>query len=280
MYPFIKYCPNGNKSIMVVNVVIKSIIRLHKGYKMIPILLILIISLSACSDITYVTQPPPPQSTDQTVIKPSVPPPTMVEYLKTLPKTYEVNENINQFSRIRPQGKYVVVNIPAFELVAYENDKELFRSKVIVGKSSTRTPKITTNITRIKFNPDWTPTPNMISNAIAHNKKVPKYTRPGDKNPLGLLKFELDNNMDIYLHDTDKHSLFNKDIRGYSHGCIRVEKYVDLAAWALNTKPAEIQSIINSSKTTYRTTDIIPVYIIYMTYWKNESGNIVHLSDI
>ena len=69
-------------------------------------------------------------------------------------------------------------------------------------------------------------------------------------------------------------------IRGYSHGCIRVEKYVDLAAWALNTKPAEIQSIINSSKTTYRTTDIIPVYIIYMTYWKNESGNIVHLSDI
>lgn len=246
------------------------------------ILVIFLLALSACANnITPPNlelpppPPPPPQSQSQQIQQSP-----LSEYLRSIPPTYEVTEDINQLSRIQMQGKYVVVNIPAFELVAYDNGHEVLRSKVIVGKTSAKTPRITTNIIKIKFNPDWTPTPNMIASAIARHKKVPQHTRPGVKNPLGLLKFELDDDMNIYLHDTDKHDLFIKDTRGFSHGCVRVEKYVDLAAWVLNTSTNDIQSVIDSGKTIYRTTNLIPVYIVYTTYWQDSEGKIVHLPDV
>ena len=56
---------------------------------------------------------------------------------------------------------------------------------------------------------------------------------PGPKNALGFVKFMFPNDYNIYLHDTPNHELFNKDVRAFSHGCIRLEKPAELAQWVL-----------------------------------------------
>jgi murein L,D-transpeptidase YcbB/YkuD len=56
---------------------------------------------------------------------------------------------------------------------------------------------------------------------------------PGPRNPLGRIKFVMPNKYDIYLHDTPSGHLFAKEDRAFSHGCIRVEKPVELAEYLL-----------------------------------------------
>src|SRR5262249_6409970 len=61
--------------------------------------------------------------------------------------------------------------------------------------------------------------------------------KPGPKNSLGLVKFMFPNEFDVYMHDTPSTELFAKSRRDFSHGCIRLEKPADLAAWVLRDNP-------------------------------------------
>ena len=112
------------------------------------------------------------------------------------------------------RGKFVVVNIPSFELVALQDGKPVLRSRVIVGRPSTPTPELATGIWAVKFNPSWTPTPSMAQREGL--KPVP----PGPNNPLGRILFVLDNDQLIFLHDTNDRTLFEQSRRAFSHGCI------------------------------------------------------------
>ena len=72
--------------------------------------------------------------------------------------------------------------------------------------------------------------------------------KPGPKNALGLVKFIFPNQYNVYLHSTPEQELFAKSRRDFSHGCIRVERPADLAAWVLRNKPEWTPDFFSSCK--------------------------------
>jgi murein L,D-transpeptidase YcbB/YkuD len=172
-------------------------------------------------------------------------------------------------------GKFVMVNIPSYELIAFEDGTPVFRSRVVVGQPATRTPELISPMTAIKFNPSWTPTPSMIRNEAA------VYIPPGPYNPLGRMMLDLDNDQFIYLHDTNQKGLFKREKRALSHGCIRVEQVRRLAAWALGVTEAEIGKMI-ARGTTYSVPlpQDIPVFLVYYTRFPDEHDRMTSYPDI
>jgi murein L,D-transpeptidase YcbB/YkuD len=95
--------------------------------------------------------------------------------------------------------------------------------------------------------------------------------RPGPKNALGYVKFLFPNDFNIYLHDTPNHELFNKDVRAFSHGCIRLEKPAELAQWVLGWPPDKVQQEMHNppDNKSVKVPRKIPVYITYFTTYIN-----------
>jgi murein L,D-transpeptidase YcbB/YkuD len=111
--------------------------------------------------------------------------------------------------------------------------------------------------------------------------------RPGPKNSLGLVKFIFPNQYDIYLHSTPAVSLFEQSRRDFSHGCIRVQKPEDLAAWVLGTQGgdwdlAKVHAAMESGPDN-RTVSLkmpLPIVIFYATAWVEEDGHVHFFDDI
>jgi murein L,D-transpeptidase YcbB/YkuD len=176
---------------------------------------------------------------------------------------------------VPPHGKLVVVNIPSFELVALQDGRPILRSRVIVGRPSTPTPELATAIWAVTFNPSWTPTPAMVRWEGA------RHVPPGPQNPLGRILFELDNDQLIFLHDTNDRNYFDRPVRAFSHGCVRVEQARALAAWALDVTEAEIDRLIARSGTHRELLAAsIPVALVYRTRFPREDGRLVDHRDI
>ncbi|MFI5323050.1 MAG: murein L,D-transpeptidase [Thermodesulfobacteriota bacterium] len=113
----------------------------------------------------------------------------------------------------------------------------------------------------------------------------PLRQNPGPSNPLGRIKFLFPNKYSVYLHDTPNRGYFQRSQRNFSHGCIRVEKPVELAEFVLSSDPRwtieRIQSMIGSGKTqTVQLPVQIPVYILYFTAWANRDGSISFHKDV
>jgi murein L,D-transpeptidase YcbB/YkuD len=106
---------------------------------------------------------------------------------------------------------------------------------------------------------------------------------PGPKNDLGQIKFMFPNKFAVYLHDTPDRRLFKRSMRGFSSGCIRVEKAMDLATYILRDDPDwSRQKILESLKTSERRVvrlrNPIPVHLLYLTAWVDEDG-LLHFRD-
>jgi L,D-transpeptidase YcbB len=108
--------------------------------------------------------------------------------------------------------------------------------------------------------------------------------RPGPRNDLGDVKFIFPNTDDIYLHDTPHDQLFSQEKRGFSHGCVRVEKPIDLAVYLLrNTEwdRSKIMSAISQRKEKYiKLKQVLPVYLVYFTAWVDSDGHVHFRDDI
>ena len=176
---------------------------------------------------------------------------------------------------IPARGKFVLVNIPSFELVALQDGEPVLRSRVVVGRPDSPTPELLSSMTAVRFNPSWTPTPAMIRNEGL------RYMPPGPQNPLGRLMFDLDDDELIYLHETNEPALFRRAQRALSHGCVRVEQARPLAAWALGVSPQEIDAMI-ARGTTYSVPvpEEIPVALVYYTRFPDEQGEPVSHPDL
>lgn len=106
---------------------------------------------------------------------------------------------------------------------------------------------------------------------------------PGPKNALGLVKFVFPNSYNVYMHDTPSTEFFAKARRDFSHGCIRLEKPADLAAWVLRDNPGwtpdRIRAAMNGTVTQQvNLAHPIPVFIVYATVVVLEDG-VVHFYD-
>ncbi len=109
--------------------------------------------------------------------------------------------------------------------------------------------------------------------------------KPGPKNALGLIKFIFPNSYNVYLHSTPAPELFSRARRDFSHGCIRVEDPVGLAAWVLRDKPEwtvdRIRAVMNGDQTVQVNLDKpIPVLILYATALVEEDGEVYFFDDI
>lgn len=160
-------------------------------------------------------------------------------------------------ARAAGHDRMIVVNIPSYTLHAIDlnTNEEIIQSRVIVGKASTRTPLMMSRMVNLKANPDWTP-PKSIRGA--------RYQRPGPNNALGLMRFSLDNNMSIYLHDTNARQLYANERRALSAGCVRVQEWKPLAAWSAREDEAWVDdTALTGGKTRFLKVDTIPVILTY-----------------
>lgn len=173
------------------------------------------------------------------------------------------------------EGKAILVNIPSFELIAFQDGQPVLRSRVIVGKPATPTPVMRTETSVVRFRPTWTPTPDMIRSG-----KYRPGTRPaGKRNPLGFLAIRLAPGMLIYLHGTNKPQLFDKEHRALSHGCVRVEKWDEVAAWVLDTTIEDVHRSAYGRRTFDAPTTGIPVIMSYQLSFPAPDGTMREWED-
>jgi murein L,D-transpeptidase YcbB/YkuD len=183
--------------------------------------------------------------------------------------------------------RYIFVNVPQFKLTAYDSGQKALEMKVIVGKDyeDRATPVFSDSMEFVIFRPYWNVTPNIAAKEIFpkeaaspgyiasqdmevyndHGRRAVRQ-RPGPKNALGFVKFMFPNDFNIYLHDTPNHELFDKDIRAFSHGCIRLEKPAELAQWVLGWTPDRVEAAMHGADN--RQINLprkVPVYIAYFT---------------
>ncbi len=109
--------------------------------------------------------------------------------------------------------------------------------------------------------------------------------RPGSRNALGKVKFMFPNKYNIYLHDTPSRSLFNRDSRAYSHGCVRVQRPLDLAYTLLAPQTDDPEGTFQAARATGRETQIdletpVPIYLTYQTVFLDENGEIAYRVDV
>ena len=180
------------------------------------------------------------------------------------------------FDRVPIEGKAVYINIPSYELIAFEDGQEVLRSRVIVGSRKDQTPNLTAHTSVVRFRPTWTPTPDMVR----EEGLSPETRPPGRNNPLGLLAIRLDPGMLIYLHDTNSRKLFDSDKRALSHGCIRVEKWDEVAAFVLGIPVDEVHRHANGRRTFDMDTEGVPVIVRYETRFPDRFGQMQQYADI
>jgi L,D-transpeptidase YcbB len=190
-------------------------------------------------------------------------------------------------------SRYVVVNVPAFHLEAFDKGEKALEMKVIVGQEyeDKATPVFSDSMETVVFRPYWNITPDIqakeIEPKIASNpgylesENLEYYKdggatrirqKPGGKNALGLVKFLFPNDFNIYLHDTPNHALFDKDVRAFSHGCIRIEKPAELAQWVLGWDAGRVQQAMEqgSDNNAVKLPRKLPVYITYGTAYMRD----------
>ncbi len=228
-----------------------------------------------------------------------------------VPATKRVEQILMNMDRMRwlateSEKNFIVVNIPEFELHAYEGNKKLFDMDVVVGKEGHNTTMFNGDLNQVVFNPYWNVPASIVKKEILPEMdKHPDYLekqdmeitgkdenglpvirqKPGDKNALGKVKFLFPNSFNIYFHDTPAKSLFQKDKRAYSHGCIRLKDPEKMAEFVLRDQPEwtpeKIQDAMNSGDQKFvKVKDPVPVVITYYTAWVDEDGKLNFREDL
>jgi murein L,D-transpeptidase YcbB/YkuD len=210
-----------------------------------------------------------------------------------VPASYRLGQIAANMERYRwmPRAlgdKYVFVNVPSFRLDAYDDAKKVMEMKVIVGAEfeNRNTPTFSDSMQYVVFRPYWNATDSIMEKELwpkvesdptfLERNDYEIYTeggeqrirqKPGDKNALGHVKFMFPNTFSIYMHDTPEHTLFAKDVRAFSHGCIRLEKPEEMAKWVLGWTDEQVfQAMQNGPDDRHvRLKKKVPVYIVYFT---------------
>lgn len=188
-------------------------------------------------------------------------------------------------------GSYVLVNQAAFEASLWRDGKREKTWRVIVGKPSTPSPVFSTTITGVTFNPWWNIPASIVREMKGRFPASKGYVRtangwaqkPGPGNALGQMKLVMPNPFSVYMHDTPGKSLFEKDVRAFSHGCIRTGDAIDYGLTLLDGKVtrAEVDAILASRKTTtIALPRKLPVYITYFTAGTRGDGRLEVFPDI
>lgn len=234
----------------------------------------------------------------------------------------ELNMERLRWSFRNPGQRYLLVNIANFTLDVVENSATVLTMKVVVGKPFWDTPVFSEKMSHIVLNPPWNvPRKIAVDEILPKIRKDRRYLAkqnirvmrngefldgktleaidwsrltidnfpyqlrqdPGPLNPLGSIKFMFPNHFDVYLHDSPNKGLFQRNVRAFSHGCIRIEKPVELATYLLRdskkwTREEILAAIKEGEKQTVQLPQPIPVHLLYLTAWVDDN-NITQFRD-
>ena len=215
------------------------------------------------------------------------------------------------------EDRYVLVNIPAFQLEAVDRFEVQQRHRVIVGRPERQTPEIRATIKALNFFPYWrVPDSVAVLDLIPKLQKEPEYLEnegirvfngvngpeverssidwfspavtsykfkqdPGEKNALGLVRFDMSNQFGVYLHDTPLKPLFDQRSRPFSAGCVRVQGVFDLAEWVARSEvgweqPGSAQRVLDGGQALdLNLSRPVTVYFAYITAWAEPQSGLV-----
>jgi murein L,D-transpeptidase YcbB/YkuD len=193
--------------------------------------------------------------------------------------------------------KYIIVNVPGFHATLVENGVNRWKQRAIAGKLSTPTPQLNATAVGVILNPAWNVPKSIEKEAAgkkgfrpiksADGKRILYWQQPpGPTNALGQVKFVMPNSKAIYLHDTNARSRFNDSTRALSHGCVRTQHILDLAAELGSDDGGEwtrekIDEALASKKTVQANfVKPVPVYIVYFSQAALVDGRIVNYKDL
>lgn len=183
-------------------------------------------------------------------------------------------ERIIDLVKQAPEERYVLVNVPAFQLEAVERYRTVLRHRVIVGRTERETPSLKASIRGVNFFPFWR-VPDSVAqlDVIPRLRKEPEYLEkelirvvagdfngreldprsidwstasardikfrqdPGPQNALGLVRIDMQNEHGVYMHDTPLKQLFLQRSRPFSAGCVRVQDVFELVEWIVRFEP-------------------------------------------
>jgi L,D-transpeptidase YcbB len=215
-------------------------------------------------------------------------------------------------------SKYVMVNVPQFELRAVDGDAPPMAMRVVVGTPEHQTPIFNDRMEYSQLNPYWN-----VPQSIADNEYLPALRddpfhllnqnirilsggeeinpvlvdwssiggrfpyvlrqEPGSGNALGRIKFLFPNRHSVYMHDTPQRHLFERSARSFSHGCIRLQDPMAMAGFVFNGQYTveEVEELIASGRTRDLILDeSIPVYIAYFTAGIGDDGAVSFYNDL
>ena len=220
--------------------------------------------------------------------------------------------------------KYVMVNIPAAQIEAVENGQIVARYAGVVGKIDRQTPLLRSNITDLNFNPMWRVPPTVESedliprgrqmqkkdqnvlrkfhidaydgsgkkvdpdNVDWNNVRPGMYSysqQPGKENPLGFLKINFPNGHSVYMHDTPSDTIFGRNFRSASSGCIRVRNIEHLATWLVSDQGGWDGDRVAKMKESGERLDLrlkkpVQLNFVYVTAWATEDGVVQFRRDL
>ena len=220
--------------------------------------------------------------------------------------------------------KYVLVNIPAQQIEAVENGSVVSRHAGVVGKIDRPTPILRSAVHQMNFSPVWHLPPTVIDKDLFPKGRemqrvgqsvLVKYNidaydgagrkldptkvdwnspatrglsfkqQPGKDNPMGFLKINFHNQYSVYMHDTPSDSVFGRNFRAASSGCVRVSDIEQLAAWMLADNGDWTIQRVHDMKKTGERRDVtlkrpVPLFFAYITAWATEDGVVQFRRDL
>ncbi|MFO1152829.1 MAG: L,D-transpeptidase family protein [Rhodospirillales bacterium] len=215
---------------------------------------------------------------------------------------------------------HIFVNLPDYTLTVMENGTSVMRMNVVIGKETWPTPVFSDLVEYLEFNPHWNVPPTILKKEVLprmrgnpgyaaasglrvfqNGKPIDPYAvnwsetsgagyafrqDPGERNALGRVKFMLPNEFAVYLHDTPSKSLFQRSMRAYSHGCVRVAQPLELAEFLLaandaNWTRSRIERTIKTGDNRAVTLKKpVPVHLAYFTALPDSNGGLQFRNDV
>lgn len=210
----------------------------------------------------------------------------------------------------------VFINQPAFTASYIEGAKTRLTTRTVIGKPTNQTSFFYDEIEQVDYNPYWGVPQSIIVNEMlprlrrdpgyldrsgyevtdrkgrripssainwrAYGAKIPYNVRqvPSEANALGELKILFPNEHAIYMHDTPAKELFQRDVRAFSHGCIRLQDPRGMAAAVLGTSVEHIAEKLRNGHSSEKVNRRIPVYVAYFTAWPDDAGKVQYFHDV
>ena len=228
---------------------------------------------------------------------------------------------LRELMATRTEDRYILVNIPAFQLEAVERFEVQQRHRVIVGRTERQSPSVNATVRALNFFPYW-----RVPESVAHLDLIPRLKKepdylakekirvlagdgteldpgrvdwgapdamklkfrqdPGPQNALGLVRIDMPNADNVYMHDTPMKVLFDQRSRAFSAGCVRVQGVFDLVNWIARyepgwEQPGQAQAIVDAGQPLdVNLSRPLPVHFTYITAWAERDGDVEFRPDI